>query len=583
MNEKFLLYLNKIGLLKESISTSLVKRGNKNKTNNNNFINSSFDLFMYYFNNLNDEQKKYMSNCIPANFITISEKIKKDKIKSIYVQIKLREKIILLKYFFIWKININIFQTKKDLDLGTIINSVQLYNLRNIDNNVDIDNIHITKTEENEQNNKINNINIKNKIKKSLSFIEDNNNKLKSEKEKYCNTQFNSKYNTSKNTNNFNISFKNRSIINDIKPYYFKNRKFKTNKINLNITSNNIKFINEYLKQIKNNKNKNNKNDLNKRAPLLTSLEEKEKIELEECFFKPKINKVKKFNRNNSLCESGKHSFLNKKQRQKEIQARFEKLYRDNEKYKITKELKIKENEKIVGAKNTFNPNINMNIKKIKKFKSEGNFEKRQEKYLLNKKKHSTEIRNQIDTLYDTICSFNPKITNDKGEYYKIKNTEKIRGPAFLRLYNDGKNRQKNQILKEIEKTNNILNLSNIINPGKTFDFSTINRLYENKEKMDIMSRTKLKVEKDEGVTFKPFIYDNCYSKSINGSFYERNQKFLNDKEFFYEEENKKKNEQNKKNISKKEYTKEERQNLINNIIKRLYNNSAQIRNNNKK
>ena len=224
-----------------------------------------------------------------------------------------------------------------------------------------------------------------------------------------------------------------------------------------------------------------------------------------------------------------------------------------------------------------------MNIKKIKKFKSEGNFEKRQEKYLLNKKKHSTEIRNQIDTLYDTICSFNPKITNDKGEYYKIKNTEKIRGPAFLRLYNDGKNRQKNQILKEIEKTNNILNLSNIINPGKTFDFSTINRLYENKEKMDIMSRTKLKVEKDEGVTFKPFIYDNCYSKSINGSFYERNQKFLNDKEFFYEEENKKKDEQNKKNISKKEYTKEERQNLINNIIKRLYNNSAQIRNNNKK
>ena len=574
MNEKFLLYLNKIGLINETISTTLVKRENINKTNNNNFINSSFDLLMNYFNNLTDEQKLYMSNSIPTNYITISEKIKKEKMKSIYIQLKLREKINLLKYFFIWKININIFESKKDLDLGKIVNNVKLYNLRNIDNNIDIDNIHITKTEEIEQNNKINNnTKNKNKIKKSLSFIEDNNNKLKNDNEKFLKTQFNNnKYNTSKNKNKTNISLNNKNILNEIKPYYFKNKKFKTNKIKFNINSNNIKFINNYIKKIKINKNK--------RTPLLTSLEEKEKIELEECFFRPKINRTKiKLNRNKSSCESGKNSFLNKKQRQKEIQARFEKLYMDNERYKITKELKIKENEKIAGEKNTFNPNINMNIKKIKKYKSEGNFEKRQEKFLLNKNKHSKEIKNQIDTLYETICSFNPKITNEKGEYYKIKNTEKIKKPAFLRLYNDGKNRRKNQILQEIENINKILNLSNTINPEKTFDFTTINRLYENKEKMDIMSRTKKKVEKEEGVTFKPFIYDNCYSKSINGSFYERNLKFLNDRESFFEEENKKKNEQNKKNVSNKEYTKEERQNIINNIIKRLYNNSAQIRN----
>ena len=386
-----------------------------------------------------------------------------------------------------WKININIYQAKKDCKdltgLGKILNNIKLYKLRNIDNNVDIDNIHTPKTEENESNNKINNNN-KNKIKKSISYIVDNNNKLKTENEKFCNTQFNNnKYNTSKNTNNINISFKNKSIINEIKPNYFKN---KTNKLNLNINSNNIKFINKYLKQIKN-----NKNNLNKRAYLLTSLEEKEKIELEECCFKPKINKAKKkYNRNNSLlCESGKYAYLNKKQREKEIQARFEKLYKDNEKYKIMKELKIKENEKIEGEKNIFNPNINIKI--IKNFKSKGNFEKRQEKFLINKNKHSIEIKNQIDTLYETICTFNPKITNEKGEYYKIKNTEKIKKPAFLRLYKDGKIRQKNLILKEIETMNKILNLSNIINPEKTFDFSTINRLYENKEKMDIMNRTK--------------------------------------------------------------------------------------------
>ena len=231
MNEKFLLYLNKIGLFNESNSTSLIKRENKRKSNNNNFINSSFVLLMNYFNNLNDEQKKYMSKFIPTNYITISEKIKIDKMKSIYIQTKLRRKIILLKYFFVWKININIYQAKKDCKdltgLGKILNNIKLYKLRNIDNNVDIDNIHTPKTEENESNNKINNNN-ENKIKKSISYIGDNNNKLKTENEKFCNTQFNNnKYNTSKNTNNINISFKNKSIINEIKPNYFKKKNLK--------------------------------------------------------------------------------------------------------------------------------------------------------------------------------------------------------------------------------------------------------------------------------------------------------------------------------------------------------------------
>ena len=298
---------------------------------------------------------------------------------------------------------------------------------------------------------------------------------------------------------------------------------------------------------------------------------------MEECFFRPKINKPKKNYNINISLNNKKNLSLNDIQKNKEIKtiSRFEKLFRDNEKIKLSKELKSLELEKILSKKNTFAPET---YKKIQKYKSEGNFQKRQEKFLNKKNKHTLEIKNEINSLYESLCSFNPKITNDKGEYYNITNKEKIMKPVFLRLYKDGRKRQNTQIQKENEKLNNIINLSNIINPEKTFNFSTINRLYENKEKQDIMNKTIKKVEKEEGVTFKPFILDNFYSKSINNSFLERNQQLINDREKFYEIENKKQMDNIKQKLIKKEYNKKERQKLINNIIKRLYKDSSQIK-----
>ena len=64
---------------------------------------------------------------------------------------------------------------------------------------------------------------------------------------------------------------------------------------------------------------------------------------------------------------------------------------------------------------------------------------------------------------------------------------------------------------------------------------------------------------------------------NINNTFFERNQKLINDRESFCEEENKKIIENEKKHIIGKEYTKEERQKVINNIINRLYNDSIHI------
>ena len=91
---------------------------------------------------------------------------------------KLKHEIALLKHFYRWKLNINLFnaflKTENDIDynLSNYRDNVSLYNLTNIDNNVDVDNKNKTQTEEaEEQKNKINQD--QNQLsKKSLSFAD---------------------------------------------------------------------------------------------------------------------------------------------------------------------------------------------------------------------------------------------------------------------------------------------------------------------------------------------------------------------------------------------------------------------------
>ena len=221
------------------------------------------------------------------------------------------------------------------------------------------------------------------------------------------------------------------------------------------------------------------------------------------------------------------------------------------------------------------------------------NFEERQRNYLIKKRKHSAEIKNQLDSIFNEICSFNPKINSEKNmsSIYstnkKPSKKKKNKNTVFSRLYNDGKERINTRTKKEQKIMNQILEMSNIINPEKNFDFNTINRLYENKEKKHNIKKIIKKVEEEEGTTFKPFISQNNYNKSVNGTFYERNKKLINDRESFCEEENKKLVEYEKKHVIGKDYTKEERQKVINNIINRLYNDSSfikkSINNSNKK
>ena len=115
--------------------------------------------------------------------------------------------------------------------------------------------------------------------------------------------------------------------------------------------------------------------------------------------------------------------------------------------------------------------------------------------------------------------------------------------------------------------------MANYLTLDKKVDESDlIERLYEDKRD-DIINKTREKVEKEEGVTFQPDIGDDEYYQNIDSTFLERNEELMNKKKNFIEEENAKQIE-NLKNYGNKKYTSEEREEIINNIIERLYKSS---------
>ena len=78
-----------------------------------------------------------------------------------------------------------------------------------------------------------------------------------------------------------------------------------------------------------------------------------------------------------------------------------------------------------------------------------------------------------------------------------------------------------------------------LVEEKKINESTVIERLLDyNKE--DIINKTKEKVEKEEGITFKPELFENEYLRNINGTFLERNEQWLFDRNNFIEQENEK-------------------------------------------
>ena len=347
------------------------------------------------------------------------------------------------------------------------------------------------------------------------------------------------------------------------------NYKFQNNKIGKNNSFNKSKFNNYYT---------NKANKIINSKEILTTSDKLELLQLSECTFKPSINTA-----NNSLRNTNINS---------DIQSTFDKLYKDSEKYRMKKNLRAMEFEHIINKDLTFKPNICHTPKLLSTIKFE-NFEIRQQNFIKNKNNNKIKLKKKFERNTERKCSFSPKINkiidftatsfNNKNEeneenknalnsnnicdsYYSISTVKTI--PAHIRLYDDSKRRNSSYIQKEKEYKQLINEMSN--RTSKKFskvNYDKINNLHEYKEKKEILEKTKKKVEEEEGITFKPEVnINNKYTDRIFSNFYERNKNFKKNK--IFEKYDKYNNEEKKT----KNYTDEEKKEIVQNIVKRLYN-----------
>ena len=543
MEKNFSLYLTKIGLFDQNTSKDIIKQNLEFKGKN--FEDSSFHYLMNFFDNLNEEQKKYMSYYIPNNFKIITTQKRIKKLKSILIQKILRQKLKLLKYFFNWKRNINSYES-------SLNNNEENYksNFDEIDKIISLDDYFSN------EKNKIIKYNYKNM--RAIYNIKKINDKMPFMAYK------------SKNESPFN-KLKNKFIQN----FPYNNNNYEINGYKtMNMRKPDYKYIYKNLYQ----PNKSKKEPKNK---LLTSLETKELKDLKECTFKPRIN---------ALSSKKKIDKSQSKNKSKEnLLPTFERLYKDEEKNKLNKELKTIDREYNLGKNFSFTPNINNNFRHIYKYQDHKNFAQRQREYMEKIDKKKEDLKYLIESKNELICSFNPKITNEKGEYYPLKKKktsekEMTSSSVFKRLYLDVMTRQNLKEQKEKENNDKFNEMANYLTIDKKVnDSDLIERL--SKDNKDIINKTKEKVEKDEGITFQPDIGDNEYIQNINTTFMERNELFINKKNHFIEQENAKQieNLRNGGTNKKKKYTPEEREQIINNIIERLYKKGLEQKNKNEK
>ena len=504
MENQFCNFLLNIGLidLKTSKILKEINHGIINSKNIHNFSDCFFISLMHYFNNLTLNQKKYICFNLPLRFLLNKEKEKKRKMRLIILKKQLKEESLKLKYLLTW-----IRHNKSKRKPFTKQKSGGSL----LNNRITFDDF----------------INRKKEIEYKMNY----------------------------KNNNINIDINNNNII-----------KIKNFKIRKNNSFNKSNIYNYYT---------NKTNDIINSKDIITTTDKLELLQLSECTFKPSINTT-----NNSFRNTNLNS---------DFQSTFEKLYKDSEKYRIKKSLRAIEYENIINKDLTFRPNISQTPKIISNFKFE-DFETRQQNFIDNKVNNANKLKKNLERNAERKCSFSPKInkiidftstsfnnnkTNEENKniitnnnncdsYYSISTVKTI--PAHVRLYNDSKRRNSSYIQKEIEYKNLIEELAS--RTSKKFskvNYNKLNKLHENKEKKIILEKTKKKVEKEEGITFKPELHlNNKYTDRIFSDFYDRNKNFKKNKIF----ENYDKFQDNK--IDKK-YSEDEKKQIIQNIVKRLY------------
>ena len=536
MEINFFEYLINIGLInKESFSNFVLDY--RKKFSKKNFLENMEDLLSNFFENLSKEEKSYMSVNLVKNYLDYLNNKKFDKLKKIY-QI-LKEKLFFqkLKYFFYLKIS----SFRKKEKIKTVANYQKI-------------NKSIPK--------------MNNRIKRNRNTPNELDNFVTM------------KINTSRKRGTINID------------------KSSKNKIKNISSSQNDSTTKKYdsTKESINPSKKNNKKNINE-IPSSSTL--KEQQELKECTFSPKINTYTKIKKNTQ-----KKEIKENKSNTKRLFEVFNKLHNDNLIYQNKIKYNQEKYEKRFKEENTFHPKINNNNSFSKKLnKSNKTFDERQQIYLEKKEKNTEKMKQELDDNCSKLCSFIPEVNTINNTFNKSKiiknesNTElknsdiiidyyssrtgetlssKNKSP-FLRLYEESKNRNIRKKNREKEYKNRLNEMANISCKKEinNVDYEKLKELYLYDKKNDIIRKTRQKVENEEGTTFKPDIYFNKSSKNIKSGFYERNEKFIKDKQNFIECSIKERdklfnNNIKKENINLDNFSKEEKNEIINNIVKRL-------------
>ena len=545
MEKKFCKFLIKIGMIDEDTSSTFIKiyKDIFRESPNINIFELSFQILITFLNNLTNSQKNYMCHNLPLKFYEIREKNKRDKLISIIIKNRLKNKINLLKHLFTWKKNSK--NNPKDKMISYKNRTINTFNKSNSSfkrsNQTSSSTIYKIQYP-----NYHSNANI---IDEKIDYITehdkisiDNNTYNKSNSHLFLS-------NTTKNSQNSGI-----------KKYYNCINKINYKELNKSASGDKLISSKRDKKSLTINNSRSSNNIIN------TTWAYKEQKELKECTFKPKINNLKKSNNGSKTSN---------KEREEELQSRFEKLYKDDIKYKISKEIKALEYDHYTNKELTFNPNINNNPNLLKEERKE-KFENRIKSYIDIKNKHHNEIQNKINEEFSKKYSFSPKINksySNNSLFTKTineKNESEYTIPAYIRLYQESKLRNQKQIQRKKEVEQYVNSLSNsLIKTISVVNLDKINELYENKEKSKNNEKIKNKVESEEGVTFKPYIYKNRFSKNIFSNFYERNSRFLEDKEKFIVLHQSVPNPNSKKKISQNE-----KKEIVKNIVDRLYNES---------
>ena len=107
MERDFCRFLIKIGMIDKETSATFIKIYNDiyKEENDLNVFELSFQILITFINNITNSQKNFMCHNLPLKFYENHKKYKKEKLISIIMKNKLKNKFNLLKHLYIWKNN----------------------------------------------------------------------------------------------------------------------------------------------------------------------------------------------------------------------------------------------------------------------------------------------------------------------------------------------------------------------------------------------------------------------------------------------------------------------------------------------